>query len=82
MSITGGAIDKNQFYDLKWIYHCLLLNSYAKFNLSLLAQTKQPWAATVCIKFKHGVFFLQHSVQNPCLNCKMALACLPIVVLF
>ena len=49
MSTTDGAIGQKLFYDLEWIYHCLLPKTVmqmkhlpsTKFYLSLLAQIKQ-----------------------------------------
>ena len=49
MSTIDGAIDKKLFYDLEWIYHCLLPKTIMqmkhlpsiKFYLSLSAQIKQ-----------------------------------------
>ena len=49
MSTTDGAIDEKLFYDLEWLYHCLLPKTIMqmkhlpprKFYLSFLAQIKQ-----------------------------------------
>ena len=49
MSTTDGAIDQKLFYDLEWIYNCLLPKTVMqmkhlpsrKFYLSHLAQIKQ-----------------------------------------
>ena len=49
MSTTDGAIDQKLFYDLEWIYYCLLPKTVmqmkhlpsAKFYLSISAQIKQ-----------------------------------------
>ena len=49
MSTTDGAIDQKLFYDLEWIYYCLLPKAFiqmkhlpsTKLYVSLLAQIKQ-----------------------------------------